>query len=509
MRRLNLCLCMSMIAMAASGIARLSPTGAPGCPAGARAQGGACVLTEDLTLVEPIELQAFTTLNCAGHRILPASAGAGLSPDTYVASVPAVAIAVTGDRAVDIRNCVIGMEGARFDFGIVAMNSKNVGEYGHRIHNNEIYARDAGITLLRVDDARINHNVITWTSGVGISLARNADRNRINDNVLSGAAAAAGVMRFVPDGPFRLLAGDGILLVAQYFQPLYNVVVGGRLYQFPNYENGEYPGDDDNVVESNRVSLPGSSVGKSHAGIEVGSNALRTRVVGNTIREAGIGIRLAGAMAAQVVSRPALCVATDGTETDRLCQTNADCNMPAIDAAPVGICPALITETHDLRARGTVAEENILIGPFKSTTPMRAAIFGGNGTVGGVIRNNRVYGAGVEPGITLAGAMIETGSVTGNVVQSAAFGLMLQQGSAARFGARVFLNDVVGSTTRAIGVSGPYTLPTELSSNGTGNFWGRSTPPCFDVSDTPLPELIRDNHPFCAAVAASSTSGQR
>jgi hypothetical protein len=158
---------------------------------------------------------------------------------------------------------------------------------------------------------------------------------------------------------------------------------------------------------------------------------------------------------------------------------------------------------RDLRALDTVVKRNKLYGPFNSTAAaMRTAIFGGNGTLGGIIRRNRIYGTGTEAGITLTGASLQTGLVTDNVVQGAAFGIQLQQGPATSFGARVFRNDITGSTTRAVGILGIYTLLTELSWDGVGNYWGHSTPPCFKSSDTPLPGLIQDSHPLCAPAPA-------
>jgi hypothetical protein len=304
------------------------------CPKGTRAAGKSCVLDSDLVLAEALQLEAFTTLNCRGHRILPSNAGAGTTPDTYVPSVPAVGVWITGDREVDVRNCVIGEEGARFDFGIVAINSKHAGRLGHRIHNNEIHARDSAITFLGIDDARVNDNVITWSTGFGISFVRDSDRNRVNGNVMSSAGSPPAAHRIVPDGPFRTPSDVGIFLVAQHPQPLYNLVIAGWLYQFPNSEDGQYPAHEDNVLEGNRLSLPGSSAGKGHEAIEVGSNAMRTRVTGNTITEAGVGIRLAGFMRALAVSRPGRCVNSEGHTTTRFCQTDADCFISEIDVVP-------------------------------------------------------------------------------------------------------------------------------------------------------------------------------
>ena len=466
-------------------------------------------LDSDLVLHESLVLPRFTTLNCRGHRILPTAAGQGTTSATYEASKPAAAIVVTGDRGVDVRNCIIGQDGARFDFGVIALESKNASSSGHRIHDNEIHARDTGIVFLRVDDAQVNDNVITWTTGFGVSFLRDSDRNRVNENTLVSTGAPAATMRVVPGGPFRDGVDDGIFLSALLLTPLLNLVVDGQLYQFPNSEDGHYASSDDNILEGNYISLPGSSAGKSHAGIFVSGNATRSRLIDNTIDRAGVGIRLAGLMPTQAVTRPGRCMAAGGSATTRFCTTDADCFIDGIDSAPIGICSAVSTDIRDLRARNTLVEGNVLFGPFNATTDaLRVAIFGGNGTVGGVIRRNQVSGSGTEGGILLATNMLETGEVTSNLVQGALFGLLLQQGTATGFGARVFLNDFTASTSRAIGVLGAYTLPTELSWEGLGNYWGHDAPPCFRLSDTPLPALIQDSHAACAPVGASVTSSR-
>lgn len=480
------------------------------CPSGTREHASGCVLDADLVISDSLELPSFTRLNCRGHRILPVSAGSGSTPGSYVASVPALAIAITGERGVDVDNCIIGEDGVRFDFGIIAMNSKNAGKFGHHIHDNQIHARDSAITFLRVDDAKVNDNVITWTNGFGISFARDSDRNRVNNNFMSSPGSPPAPYRLVPGGTFGNDFDVAVSLASFHVQPLFNLVIGGKLYQFPNSEDGDYPSNEDNIIQDNHLSLPGSSQGKGHGGIYVATNATRSRVIGNTVTEAGIGIRLAGLTQAQPVPRAAQCVDADGQATPRFCQTSADCFIPGIDAAPLGTCPQLVTDVRDLRARETVVEDNTLFGPFNSTDPVRrAAIFGGNGTVGGFIRGNRIYGTGIEPGITLAGPMIQTGQVIGNIVQGASFGIMLQQGNATSFGARVYLNNITGSTVRAIGVFGTYTLPTELSWDSVGNYWGHAIPPCFKSSDTPIPELIQDSYPLCAPVPAASNSSRR
>lgn len=492
-----------VILVVASGGMSVSSNGSSSCPDGTRATAAACVLDEDRVLSATIELPSFTTLDCRGHRILPIAVGTGTTQASYVPSVPTLAIAITGERGVRVRNCAIGADSPRFDFGIIAINSKDAGKDGHRIHDNEIHARDAAITFLRVDDARVNNNVITWTNGAGISFARDSDRNRVNNNVMSSPGFPAATSLSVPGGSFINGQDVAILLANLLPVPLLNLVINGNLFQFPNSEDGIYSSNEDNVIENNLLLLPGTSEGKTHAGILVTGNAMRTRVIGNTIKEAGSGIRLVGLTAAQVVERPGRCMDPNGQETARFCVTNGDCYIGGIDLAPVGTCPSpLIMDLRDLRAHDTVVESNALYGPFNSTAvAMRTAILGGS-TVGGIIRGNQIIGTGIETGITLVGDTIQTGQVTGNEIDGAAFGIQLQQGIATNFGARVFLNNITGSRIRAVGVLGVYTLPTELSWNGIGNYWGYSAPPCFTFVDTPLPGLIQDSYPFCTPVAA-------
>ena len=120
-------------------------------------------------------------------------------------------------------------------------------------------------------------------SGFGVSFLRDSDRNRLNENTLVSIEAPAATMRVVPGGPFRDVVDDGIFLSALLLTPLLNLVVDGQLYQFPNSEDGHYPSSDDNILEGNYISLPGSSAGKSHAGILVSGNSTRSRLIDNTI----------------------------------------------------------------------------------------------------------------------------------------------------------------------------------------------------------------------------------
>jgi hypothetical protein len=237
-------------------------------------------------------------------------------------------------------------------------------------------------------------------------------------------------------------------------------------------------------------------------GIYVANNVFGTRLIGNTVITAGAGIRLAGLMPQQPVQRIAHCRAVEGVDLDRYCESDADCYIGGIDSAPIGTCPALQQDVVDLRGLFTVADGNLLVGPFNSTNQaQRAGIVAGAGTVGGIVRGNQVLASGIEAGISILGSSIETATVTNNRVDGASIGVLLSQMNAANFGACFALNDITGSVVRAVGVVGGYTLPTELSCNGSGNFWGHTSPPCFAASDSPDPALITDSYAYCQRVA--------
>ena len=93
--------------------------------------------------------------------------------------------------------------------------------------------------------------------------------------------------------------------------------------------------------------------------------------------------------------------------------------------------------------------------------------------------------------------------LTRNTLSGNAFGFSFSNISSTRVGAAVYLNDVTGSSVRAIRTSGPaFTQPSDLSFAGRGNYWGRT---CADggflASDTPS-SLITDGHPFGQPVAS-------
>jgi hypothetical protein len=201
------------------------------------------------------------------------------------------------------------------------------------------------------------------------------------------------------------------------------------------------------------------------------------------------------------VARAQRCVSDTGEPTSRYCLTEADCSIDGIDA---GTCPAPLIDTLDLRIRGAVVERNRLRGPFNDPRPIfRAAIVGGNGTFHGIIRDNEIYGTGIEAGISLQRFSIETGTVIGNRITGARWGILMEQAAATFFGAQISGNDVVLSTEAGVGTLGAWALPSELSAAGLGNHWGHTDEPCFRETDTSS-ALIRDSHPSCQPLTALS-----
>jgi hypothetical protein len=126
-----------------------------------------------------------------------------------------------------------------------------------------------------------------------------------------------------------------------------------------------------------------------------------------------------------------------------------------------------------------------------------------------MIRGNSITGA-TRSGLIIRGKALEMDTVvtvvTHNVIANNPMGLDLSRisgnYSASSFGAQVFLNDITGSTVRAVDVLSSYTFPTELSVNGMGNYWGHT---CLEggflSSDSPNITLIHDSHPFGQSVA--------
>jgi hypothetical protein len=485
------------------------------CPPPTRLHnGGDCVLDEDLTLVEPLELESSTKLNCRGHKLEPVAVGIDGPAGTYRPSIPEVAIALIGARDAKILNCVIGSPGRRFDFPVVVMNSKlTAGEpnrfEGTRILHNEMHARATGVTLFAADRNQISDNTITWNgSGIGVLINRSSSFNLVSNNDLQSAGAPVTFVRVVPGSDQSFGLSDiGITTLNSPDRPLYNVIVGDRLLQQTNLGPLQVVG---NVLERNSVSIPNphpSEVGidcgrtptelcKNGGGIVVGVMSANTTVRGNTVRGGRPGIRNSGGVA-NLFNVPGRCT----EDPDRYCLSNSDCFISGIDTTSRGSCPALGSITVDARALETVTESNTLIGPFGKSggTNSLDAAMSVSLTVQAVVQSNRVIAAGSSFGITLQSVALTDATVRNNVVDGAKVGLNLARGTATFFGAQVSQNDFTGSVF-GVSTTGPYTFPTELSVGGIGNYWGHNAPPGFRTTDTNNFN-VRDSNPFCQQVA--------
>jgi nitrous oxidase accessory protein NosD len=505
----------------------LKPAVLSACPSIARSAGaGRCVLDGDARITATIELGDSMTLDCQGHQLLPARAAEGTSATSYVPSLPEVAVAILGGSNATLSNCVLGSHEEPFDFTIIVAGTPEAPATSNRISGNSIHARSFGVKVIASSGNQIVNNDISWGAGIGVVILRNSDRNHVVNNRFRLNEDLT--FAFARDNPgiaaevIPSLRNVGLLVMNMITSTtpnltfgLTNVVVNGRLLQWPDYDGSSdacgascpgYGRLEDTKITGNQLSLPNPNrPANTGGGIYVGALVSRTIVRDNEVREAGQGIRLAGFSPTQQVHRPGHCVRADGSLTDRRCDFDADCFIPPVDAEPLGACPTLAErpiDVIDAQAQDTLVEHNRLYGPFNDPRPFfRAGVVGGNATIRGVIRENLIEGTGTETGISMQGHTIMTGTVVGNRISGVRTGLLLSTSGATFFGARVSGNDIVGSTLVGIGTEGTYILESELSADGVGNFWGRTEEPCFRATDSSSPASLHDSHPSCTPVA--------
>jgi hypothetical protein len=481
-----------------------------GCPAPTvRAADGSCTLERDTRLTATLELGDGVTLDCGNRRLLPEAPGSGRTAADFVPSRPEVAVVITGHGAT-VRRCGIGTTEEPFDFSVLV-----TGGAGNRVADNTLRTRTYGVKVLASHDNVLEGNDVV-AEGFGFSIQRNADRNVVRDNrVRTLGVGPTPFLREDPGSRYRTgSARTGVNVLNPVFnRPVNTLVINGAVRQFPSTDGSfdqaceaacpGYGRAEDNVIEGNRIWIPGEApLDNTRIGLVAATMTSDTTFRDNYIEGGAHGIRMAGGNIDERVRRPARCLDDAGQETDRWCETGAECFIAGVDAQPVGTCPALVIDVVDGRARDTLAEGNSLQGPFNDGRPeFRAAIVGGNQTLRGVIRGNSVAGTGIEAGITLATFMLETGTVEGNRVHGAAHALLLHKQAARFFGARVSANDFVGSTIAGVGAVSGYDLVTELSVDGAGSYWGHEEEPCFRDSDSFDPALVRDSHASCGSVA--------
>lgn len=492
----------------------------PVCPAPTVVQGGHCALASDVEIDRPLRLGNGTKLNCGGYRIEPVARGtadlASTEASEYTPSQPEVAILLDGVADAKVQNCVL--EG--FDFGIVIANRKG---RGSKVLSNTIRSQYTGVVILRADGNKVAGNTIVYglnASGKGVWINHDSDRNRIVDNHLSAPLIDAGTLvpilpgsnRFNDTRPDALRLDMGRVRDGRLFLPgvtpggrlsLLNMVIEGQLYQFPlpDVDETQVRSEDwgeGNVVKGNVVETP---PGVGTFAVSVGGGHRGVRIFGNEVR--GGGAHFSGPNN-EPYTIPGRC----SLDAGRLCMNDDDCFIPGVDVQSKGTCPPAQRILNHGVADGEISD-NRLSGPFAGTPQLfSSAISTFPNSVNAVIAGNEVTGTPLA--VLLFGiGPLTTATVTRNTLAGNAVGLGLRalgaSGSPAadHFAARVSLNDITGSTDRAVGLVGPYGLLTELSAEGRGNYWGHTCEEGgFLPSDSPSPSIV-DSHPFGTSVAGT------
>ena len=152
----------------------------PDCPDQTEPMGNKCVLIRDIDLKQSLILSSNMTLDCQNHVIRPVKG----SP--FIVTPPQVGIFLNNVQNVRIENCHI----TGFDFGIFAIKSKRTSSLTQpeplplfkpiRIRHNIITSQYTGVSLMSVDEAVLERNIIVYTRAAGRALyvGRNSDLNQ-------------------------------------------------------------------------------------------------------------------------------------------------------------------------------------------------------------------------------------------------------------------------------------------------------------------------------------------
>jgi hypothetical protein len=480
------------------------------CPPPTVSRWDACVLTGDAILSETLVVRSPITIDCNDFTLRPAAIGSSTTTGGYTPSVPEVAIALIRATGATVRRCGIGDEASPFDMGVAVLASKvpmaalaEPGERnpsGNQIVHNRIAARVQGIVIVSSDATWVAQNDIHWSSGAGQGVLVNRDsvKNVIRDNHISSPGAP---LLYPCEGARRVPGDDlsagacrdcGVLVADAFFFPLVNAIIGSELVQLPYTGHGPV----DTLIEGNLIELPGDSDVsggcKFHGGVVSAVTSRGNHIRGNTVHAAGIGIRLEGFSQTNfwpfVACEPGTC----SLDSTRFCYDDSGCFISGIDTATKGTCslqpvPGLegfcpfttAPSSVDGRAFGARVVDNRLVGPFNLGGGIR-----GDANYQALIRGNEISGTGSkagEAGIWLLADLLENAIVTNNVVRDVAYGLFLDDSEAlgeddrGSFGATITRNDF-HSSVRAIFTTDTYHYPSEISSGGLGNFWGRTCP---------------------------------
>jgi Periplasmic copper-binding protein (NosD) len=147
-------------------------------------------------------------------------------------------------------------------------------------------------------------------------------------------------------------------------------------------------------------------------------------------------------------------------DSSRLCLSDGDCHLPAVDSTSKGNCIEITSQHVNWPGEDNVFESNVLIGPFA-----RSGIvvdFASHSHITGNTITGPFGSGRNDAGITLRGKLpIETSSVTRNLVSESGPALYLNKGPtdarASFFGSTVSLNDFIGYTI-AVRTNNAYDL---------------------------------------------------
>lgn len=530
----------------ASSSVTVQPVTVPACPPPTVKAGSQCVLTADAVLDHTLVLLSDTTLNCQGHRLTPRL-------PTPITSPPQVGIFLNRIENVRIQQCVID----GFDFGVFALNSKHPIEGAVTIHfksfemsGNTVNARYTGVSLMAVDEAEIiNGNTISYTraGGRALYIGRFSNLNKVlNNTFAANLVAGADARAFRVPGPKsaanpEVTTPGAVVVIAQLEGPeptLLNIIIDKQLFQISTTDSLEPNSffSAGNRFEGNTIRFPTGPVVNPNLATTVPREVLvdgialavpqSTLVLNNRIQGNGdVAIRVGTQHGVDKVF-PGQC----HKDLNVRCLDDAGCNIgfgtSISDTATRDTCTPRTVRTVSWISRDTLIEGNIVRGTFA----------GGIHTAGQAttIKGNTIDGgsSAASVGIRLIGKNgIETSTVLRNSVSN--FGVALnfiktiQCLEASEFGAKISLNDFTGYKTAVLAtrtVPKPaepppaplYNLPSELSVDGRGNFWGIPFCPAFDPTkvknsevkngqNNSLNPLVTDSHPYTVPVSRTST----
>jgi hypothetical protein len=534
---------LALLLSASSVSARQAPAVSQ-CPAPFAFNGHACVLGADATLTSTVEIIApGTTIDCQNHRLSPSAPGTLKGRST-----PEVALAFTNASALTITNCHI--EG--FDWGIYGnksqepanASSEQLTQSRNHIVGNTIRARFYAIELEMVDNTEVSSNELTATSpdaivvggvfssdvtfaGNHISVAAVCDQTDPSWAVIptepgvpcsdpklpfsrqSNACFDPTLYGFLALGLFSgMTGGVGNLLTMG--------TINGHLYQV------HYPADrtgHDNILEGNHIDStvdgsPWSSSTRCAAakpGVYTASLYMGegdNLVARDNLVEGGQwGMRIKGdscmgcdpATLAPTTTIPGTC----SRAPDRFCLVDADCNLAGIDAKNLGKCQGTSTALMNHASHNNLADGNTVVG----ATQIGLVIDQPN--LNTIARDNVVQGGPGSACIALMGpGTLATATVTGNRTSGCETALFLSQpdedgGFATSFSAKVSGNSfIVAPDGYGVITSRDYNFATDLS----GNYWGRSSAPCFDPSLVQMVNEVGAQDPFFLFPLTSQTS---